>query len=157
MMTLRELIVQVTGISPAQTVLDLDHPILAYELAPVAELRLGYKRLVEVKLSDRNKANRFNPRRNLSKMNSEQLQELAINALLDHWPPHLGVQTEAEKVEYLVHFENQIEVLGNETVDLENKLAARDIKIEQLEGKIERLNGKIVDLQERCTELGERQ
>lgn len=55
-MTLREMIVQVTGINSTQTVLDLEHPILAYELAPVAELRLGYKRLVRVKLSHANKA-----------------------------------------------------------------------------------------------------
>lgn len=105
-------------------------------------------------------------------MDAEQLQTLATNARLNHWPPHLGVRTEAEKVEYLAQrleetagmgdaeierLGNEVESLGNETVNLENKLAARDIKIEQLEDQIERLNGKIVDLQERCAELGERQ
>jgi peptidoglycan hydrolase CwlO-like protein len=102
-------------------------------------------------------------------MDNDQLNELATNALLDHWPPYMGVRTEAEKVEYLVNalsevevkseqieaLENQIEALGKEAVDLENKLAARDITVKQLEDEIGRLNGKIVDLQERCTELGE--
>jgi predicted RNase H-like nuclease (RuvC/YqgF family) len=105
-------------------------------------------------------------------MDADQLQRLATDARLNYWPPHLGVKTDAEKVEYLAQrieetadmgdveierLENQVEMLGNETVDLENKLAARDIKIERLEDEIERLNGKIVDLQERCAELGERQ
>jgi peptidoglycan hydrolase CwlO-like protein len=34
-------------------------------------------------------------------MDSNQLNELATNALLDHWPPYMGVRTEAEKVECL--------------------------------------------------------
>lgn len=28
-------------------------------------------------------------------------QELATNALVNHWPAHLGVKTDAEKIEYL--------------------------------------------------------
>lgn len=34
-------------------------------------------------------------------MDANQLNELANNAELNHWPPHLGVTTDAEKVEYL--------------------------------------------------------
>lgn len=34
-------------------------------------------------------------------MDSQQLHELATNARLNHWPPHLGVTTDAEKIEYL--------------------------------------------------------
>lgn len=34
-------------------------------------------------------------------MDSNQLHELALNARLGHWPAHLGVKTEAEKIEYL--------------------------------------------------------
>ena len=31
----------------------------------------------------------------------DDLQELATNARMDHWPAHLGVKTEQEKIEYL--------------------------------------------------------
>lgn len=34
-------------------------------------------------------------------MDSQQLQQLATNARINHWPPHLGVTTDAEKIEYL--------------------------------------------------------
>lgn len=36
-------------------------------------------------------------------MNPQELIDLALNARLDHWPPHLGVKTDAEKVEYLAN------------------------------------------------------
>ena len=54
-MTLRELIYKVTDN------LALDHCLanfdkLDYEVAPVAELRLGYKKLIDVKISETNKA-----------------------------------------------------------------------------------------------------
>lgn len=54
-MTLRELIYQVTDNSALNEYLG-NFEILDYEVAPVAELRLGYKRLVEVKVSEKNKA-----------------------------------------------------------------------------------------------------
>jgi peptidoglycan hydrolase CwlO-like protein len=86
-------------------------------------------------------------------MDANQLQELATNARLDHWPPHLGVRTEAEKVECLANvlggvtlrdaqideLENQIEALQEETADLENKLDSRDDQIEKLETKVDEL------------------
>ena len=34
-------------------------------------------------------------------MDADQLRELATNALVGHWPPHLGVKTDQEKIEYL--------------------------------------------------------
>lgn len=34
-------------------------------------------------------------------MDANQLRELATNATLNHWPPHLGVVTEADKIQYL--------------------------------------------------------
>jgi predicted nuclease with TOPRIM domain len=81
------------------------------------------------------------------------LQELATNALLDHWPPHLGVTTDAEKIAYLAEalgqitakeaeiedLENQIETLEDEAADLENKIDSRDDQIEKLETKVEEL------------------
>jgi peptidoglycan hydrolase CwlO-like protein len=93
-------------------------------------------------------------------MDSNQLNELATNALLDHWPLHLGVRTEAEKVVYLVNalsevevkneqveaLEDQIEALNEETVNLQVKLDSRDDQIKQLETKIEELNEQIAEL-----------
>lgn len=46
-------------------------------------------------------------------MDAERLNELATNAQLDHWPPHLGVRTDAEKIEYLA--ERLREVVDAET------------------------------------------
>lgn len=34
-------------------------------------------------------------------MELNQLHELAHNATLNHWPPHLGVVTEQDKIQYL--------------------------------------------------------
>jgi peptidoglycan hydrolase CwlO-like protein len=93
-------------------------------------------------------------------MDNNQLNELATNARLGHWPLHLGVRTEAEKVECLANaiqfvtakdieveaLEDQIEALGEEAVDLQNKIDSRDDQIEKLETKIEELNEQIAEL-----------
>jgi predicted nucleic acid-binding Zn-ribbon protein len=89
-------------------------------------------------------------------MDANQLQELATNARLNHWPPHLGVRTEAEKMEYLANaldeviqrdyqeaLENQIETLEEEAADFENKIYAQDDKIEKLTDENERLRGEL--------------
>jgi hypothetical protein len=34
-------------------------------------------------------------------MDAEQARELALNARLDYWPAHLGVNTDAERIEHL--------------------------------------------------------
>jgi predicted nucleic acid-binding Zn-ribbon protein len=34
-------------------------------------------------------------------MEPDQLRELSTNASLNHWPPHLGVVSEADKIQYL--------------------------------------------------------
>ena len=54
-MTLRELILQVTD-NPSLDEYLQNFEKLDYEIAPVAELRLGYKKLKEVKVSEKNKA-----------------------------------------------------------------------------------------------------
>lgn len=55
-------------------------------------------------------------------MDADQLRELATSALTGHWPPHLGVNTDQEKIEYLA---SQLEAVANEIRDadeLEEKL-----------------------------------
>lgn len=54
-MTLRDLIYQVTQNMPLDEYLR-NFEILDYEIVPAAELCLGYKRLVEVKVSEKNKS-----------------------------------------------------------------------------------------------------
>lgn len=103
-------------------------------------------------------------------MDTNELQQLATNARLDHWPPHLGVVTEAEKVEYLANaldevtlrdaqieaLEAEIETLGEETADLEDKLDTRDDKIEALETKVDELTEENQRLRHELTTNTER-
>jgi predicted nucleic acid-binding Zn-ribbon protein len=74
-------------------------------------------------------------------MDTTQLHELATNATLNHWPPHLGVRTEAEKIEYLT--ERLREVADAET--------RADELADQLETAQEE-NGRLSDENEDLTE-----
>lgn len=55
-------------------------------------------------------------------MNTQELIDLALNARLDHWPPHLGVKTDAEKIEYLATAldEAATQIVSNETLSDED-------------------------------------
>lgn len=79
-------------------------------------------------------------------MDSNQLQELALNAKLNHWPPHLGVTTDAEKIEYLAARLREA-VREGETIDELNE------KIEDLEADSENLEDVIVDLKAEILDL----
>lgn len=99
-------------------------------------------------------------------MDANQLNELATNARLNHWPPHLGVVTEAEKVEYLaqqistiietgdaeiVSLEDRVKFLEGESMDLQNTIDARDDKIDRLESKIDDLTEENQRLRDELT------
>jgi hypothetical protein len=80
--------------------------------------------------------NRSNP------MDANQLQELATNARLDHWPPHLGVRTEAEKIAYLA--ERLREAADAETrAEYERQLEAANAEIFDLNAAIKDLKAKL--------------
>jgi hypothetical protein len=56
------------------------------------------------------------------------LQELATNAEINHWPPHLGVNSDAEKIEYMAaqlreaaHLEAHVEELSRQLQTLEEE------------------------------------
>lgn len=69
-------------------------------------------------------------------MNAEQLQRLANDARMDHWPLHLGVKTDAEKIEYLAkHLEEAVDY----AMDQESLAASRDGEISELKTKIDDL------------------
>jgi uncharacterized coiled-coil DUF342 family protein len=84
------------------------------------------------------------------------LQELATNALLDHWPPHLGVRTEAEKVEYLARqlseaadaetqadeLADQLETAQEQSDEYERQLEAANAEISRLNAVIKELKAK---------------
>jgi hypothetical protein len=79
-------------------------------------------------------------------MDANQLQELAINARLDHWPPHLGVRTEGEKVEYLAERLREAsrevinaDALADENTALQEEVAEWQRKAEQAEDKLNKV------------------
>lgn len=60
-------------------------------------------------------------------MDTNQLNELATNARLNHWPPHLGVTTDAEKIEYLAQ---QLGDVGSQQVQM-GELAAENEELRE--------------------------
>jgi predicted nuclease with TOPRIM domain len=85
--------------------------------------------------------------------NYMDLHELATNARLNHWLPHLGVTTEAEKIEYLAQ---QLEAAGDvaaENEDLIEQNTAAQEEIAEHERTIEALRAEIYDLNETIKEL----
>ena len=80
-------------------------------------------------------------------MEPDQLKELATNARLNHWPPHLGVTTDAEKIEYLA---KSLEEAVDYGMDQESLAASQDDKISELKIKIEDLE---TDFEERIKSL----
>jgi phage shock protein A len=76
----------------------------------------------------------------------DNLQQLATNALLDHWPPHLGVTTDAEKIAYLaerLREAGDVHTLNEELQEENSKLAK---KVDDLESNIEDLEEEIGEL-----------
>ena len=53
----------------------------------------------------------------------DDLNQLALNAELNHWPPHLGVTTEVEKAGYLAQ---QLREAASRIDDLESQLLERE-------------------------------
>lgn len=88
-------------------------------------------------------------------MDTNQLQQLATNARLNHWPPHLGVVTEAEKVEYLANALNEavlrdaeIDALKSEAEKLDDEISYLENKLDACDDEIERLKTKVDDMTE---------
>lgn len=76
-------------------------------------------------------------------MEAEQARELALNARLNHWPPHLGVKTDAEKIEHLATRldETATVMFINEGLDDENKALREENEL--LKSDIDRLRDKL--------------
>jgi hypothetical protein len=84
------------------------------------------------------------------------LYELATNARLNHWPPHLGVTTNAEKIEYLAQrLQEAGDVVQND--DLLDRQTAMQEEIAMHEQTIEGLRAEIFDLNEVIKKLETKQ
>jgi predicted nucleic acid-binding Zn-ribbon protein len=80
-------------------------------------------------------------------MDEQQLQELATNARLNHWPPHLGVRTEAEKIEYLADAldkqQREVERLGLDLSSAETEAEGLRDEIHECDDEITELKSKL--------------
>ncbi len=90
-------------------------------------------------------------------MEPDQLRELSTNATLNHWPPHLGVVSEQDKIQYLAErlreaadshsneleaAEQRVEYLEGENIELEQKIDRLEDENEKLKSEIEELKAK---------------
>jgi predicted RNase H-like nuclease (RuvC/YqgF family) len=69
-------------------------------------------------------------------MDASQLRELATNALTGYWPAHLGLKTDAERIEYLARC---IETAADEIQQGDEAFE----QVTELETKTERLQNEI--------------
>ena len=90
------------------------------------------------------------------------LHELATNAELNHWPPHLGVRTDAEKIAYLAgrlremgDAEVRADELGDRLVAAQEENASLETENDDLQSQITSLKGVIKELQSRLTDIRE--
>jgi septal ring factor EnvC (AmiA/AmiB activator) len=74
------------------------------------------------------------------------LHELATNALLNHWPPHLGVKTDREKVAYLAE-------RLREAGDTEARIEKLETELESANEENGRLTGELKELKATLGEL----
>lgn len=73
-------------------------------------------------------------------MDAQELGELATNALTGHWPKHLGVNTDAERIEFLAR---KLEAVAG---DMGRADIAED-RVEKLEEEVGELKDEIEDLE----------
>lgn len=71
-------------------------------------------------------------------MENSQVKNIAISALTGHWPAHLGLATDGEKIEWLAR---QVERLVDESADADDLRRANDGLIE----KVDELNQTLAD------------
>ena len=79
-------------------------------------------------------------------METQEMIDLALNARLGHWPPHLGLHTDAERIEYLATRldEAATQIVNNEALQDENK--ALHEENDSLRSNVERLTDTVKDI-----------
>lgn len=92
-------------------------------------------------------------------MTANQLNELATNAELNHWPAHLGVTTDAEKVEYLAARLREVADVEARAEELSDELESTTEEIVDLKASNEDLQDEVkilkADLKLAQTQLGQ--
>lgn len=83
-------------------------------------------------------------------MDNDQLLELAHNARINHWPPHLGVVTDGDKADYLA---KAIEASTTNYDHLEVDQAGTESENEELQAKVDDLTEKNDKLEAEIAEL----
>lgn len=79
-------------------------------------------------------------------METQEMIDLALNARLGYWPPHLGLKTDAEKIEYLATRldEAATQIVNNEALQDENEALLEEN--DSLKSDVERLNDTVKDI-----------
>lgn len=81
-------------------------------------------------------------------MEADQLRELATNAQLNHWPPHLGVKTDAEKVQYLANRLREVADVETRNEQLIDEIKTAQDRIDWLESDNDELKDKLKKIHE---------
>lgn len=81
-------------------------------------------------------------------MDSDQLRQLATDAQLDHWPPHLGVRTDADKVQYLADRLREVADTEIRNQQLLDDIKTAQDRIDWLESDNDELKDKLKKIQE---------
>lgn len=71
-------------------------------------------------------------------MDNTQLKAIATGALTGHWPAHLGLTTDAEKIEWLARTvegmaDEDVEAIKDQSDSFEDDLAAAEDAIKDIE------------------------
>ena len=77
-------------------------------------------------------------------MDNTQLKSIAVGVLTGHWPAHLGLHTDAEKIEYLAR---QLEAAADNVGDVDELQE----KFDDVEEERDELQGEIKE-RESCAE-----
>lgn len=72
-------------------------------------------------------------------MDAQQLRELATNALTGFWPKHLGVNTDAERIEFLARKLERVADDIDQNEDFEDRALAAEEENAALKDEIEDL------------------
>lgn len=86
-------------------------------------------------------------------MDGEQLRQLATNATLNHWPPHLGVVSDADKIQYLADRLREAGDAEDRADGLADQLETAQEQSDEYERQLEAANAEIHDLNEIIKEL----
>jgi uncharacterized protein YlxW (UPF0749 family) len=81
-------------------------------------------------------------------MDPDQLRELATNATLNHWPPHLGVVSESDKIQYLADRLREAADAETRADELADQLATAEEAKGILQSEVEDLKHKLDKIRE---------